>query len=239
MLPELFIRGSNFYEDRPARWIGKGPLKSYSITLEYDNPGWISFDFAADVPAESSGAIPPSTFTFYVNDKLRFKARGSYTYERVYIYVDKGKNTFLWINDKNYRDSDQSFIRMVFATEFVPIENYAIIEQASPPKPLNEISRFSIINGRDRFQQSGPKGIEIDMIVTFAPTKGEDGSITSGQENYMNFIQTFPNFYMIKYNYGLFGGTLMDPQPSSNGPITFADILFHSPQRTKEDTIVW
>lgn len=234
-LPRLYVRRHNFYTDITLRLLGSGPNQSYEITVEYENPGWIAFDFAADVEDSPDGSMAEGRVDFYVNNIHRFRARGSYTFTRIYVYVDRGKNKFKWVTNEDFQSADRAWLRRIDATHFEEAKDFSVIQEATPPRPLNEINRHAIINGYDRFQQSGPGGVEIEMTMTFVPTmkKNENDELISysGAENYMNFIGDFPNFYVLEYNYGLYGGTLMDPEPANQGPLTHVNMLFHSPQR--------
>lgn len=236
MLPKLYVRKDNFYTDTAVRLLGSGPGKTYELTLDYENPGWIAFDFAAEVEDYPDGQMAEGRVDFYVNGAHRFRARGSYTFTRIYVYVNRGENKFKWITNADFKATDKAWLRRINGTSFVPVENFAVIQEATPPRRLNEINRHAIINGYDRFQQSGPIGVEIEMVMTFVPTFNLDNDnkkvTTSGGERYMDFIDDFPNFYVLEYNYGLFGGTLMDPEPSNEGPLTHVNLSFHSPQRT-------
>lgn len=235
MLPKLYKRETNFYTDVKTIEIGSGPNQSYQLSLSYETPGWIAFDFAADVADYPDGVMAEGRVDFYVDGVHRFRARGSYTFTRIYVYVDKGLHHFEWKTNEDFQASDKAWLRRINGTAFTPVENFAVIQQATPPRRLNELNRHSIINGYDRFQQTGPGGVEIEMMMTFVPGSElqQDGTIKkySSGDRYMEFISDFPNFYMLEYNYGLYGGTIMDPEPFNEGPLTHVDMLFHSPQK--------
>lgn len=244
MLAKLYRREHNFYNDTSVTELGKGPNQSYELVLDFENPGWIAFDFAADVADHKDGVMAEGRLDLYVNDTHRFRARGSYTFTRIYVYVDRGKNHFKWETNEDYQSGDEAWLRRINGTSFEPVDEFAVIEHAQPPRRLNEISRHSIVNGYDRFQQSGPGGVEIDLMLTFAPkhvvreVENEDGEkeeevvFKSSIELYNEFMADFPNFFVLEYNYGIYGGMIIDPQPSNVALLQHVDCVLHSPQRT-------
>lgn len=240
-MAELFIRPRvNFFIQEPVISIGSGPGKLYRVKLEYETPGWIAFDFAANIAHNAVGEVTQALFEFFVDDVKRFEARGSYAFPRVYIYVDAGKHTFEWRNNEHFGADDWSKVRYINGTAFEKVEDFSGIDQETPPQTLQKINPMQTLNGFSRYQQGAPGGTEINFTLTFAPKRlSEEGEVISAYEHYANFFDRFPNFYMLRYNYGLFGGAILDPQVSNKGPLTFVDCLFHSPMKTKNDVEVW
>lgn len=239
-MAELYVRPrENFFAQIPIVDIGSGPNQSYSLTLNYETPGWIAFDFATQIAHNEEGELTDAKFEFYVDGIMRFSARGPYAFPRVYIYVDKGEHKFEWKNNDKFGVNDWSKIRHINGTEFVLVEDFVGIDRETPPQTLQKINPMDTLNGFNRYQQGAPGGVEINFTLTFAPKKDENGNLLSAYEHYANFMDNYPNFYILKYNYGLFGGAILDPQASNKGPLTFLDCLFHSPMKSMKDVEVW
>lgn len=241
-MAELYIRPrTNFYKNEQIIDVGTGPNQEYSIVLYYETPGWIAFDFATQIAHNAVGELADARFEFYVDQVKRFQARGPYAFPRVYIYVDKGEHVFTWMNNSEFGAEDWSKIRAINGTAFELMHDFVAIDQETPPKTLQKIQAMETLNGYNRYQQGAPGGVEIDFTLTFAPKRqpGEDGKLLSAYDHYANFFDRYPNFYILKYNYGLFGGVIIDAPPSNKGPLTFVDCTLHSPMKTKNDLEVW
>lgn len=243
-MAELYIRPrENFFIQHAVVDVGTGPNKSYTLTLNYDTPGWIAFDFATQIAHNKEGELTRARFEFFVNGVKRFTARGPYAFPRVYTYVDAGENVFEWKNNEHFGSSDWSKLRYINGTAFEPMSEFAGIDQETPPQTLQSIEAIPTLNGFNRYQQGSPGGVEINFQLTFAPKREQDENgewhMVSAYDNYAKFFDRFPNFYILRYNYGLFGGTIVDPQVTNQGPLTFVDCLFHSPMKTKNDVEVW
>lgn len=239
-MAELYRRPrQNFFSQAAIIDIGSGPNKSYSLTLNYRSPGWIAFDFATQINHTTLGNLADGRFEFYVDGILRFSARGPYAFPRVYIYVDQGEHVFEWRNNADFEATDWSKVREINGTEFELVEDFMAVDQETPPQTLQKINPMETLNGYNRYQQGSPGGVEINFTLTFAPKKDANGELLSAYDHYANFMDLYPNFYILKYNYGMFGGAIIDPQVSNKGPLTFLDCLFHSPMKSKKDVEVW
>ena len=205
----------------------KGPNRSYTRTITYATPGWIAFDFAAAVAHTTDGQVGLGKFQLYVDGILRFEVRGAYTFTRAYVYVDSGQHTFEWKTDANYQANDQAFIRHLTGTAFEEVTGIGAIELASPPSPVQELRRFATLDGYDRYQQTGSGGAEITCRLTFVPKDGKNA-----QQHYSEFIAEYINFYILRYNFGLYGGALTgDTKPVNKGPLVLAPVTLNTAQR--------
>lgn len=241
-MAELYTRPrTNFYKNEEIQDVGTGPDKEMSIVLYYETPGWIAFDFATQIAHNAVGELTDARFEFYVDQVKRFQARGPYTFTRVYIYVDKGEHVFTWQNNGDFGAEDWSKVRAINGTAFELVHDFVAIDRESPPKALQKINPMETLNGYNRYQQGSPGGVEIDFQLTFAPKRepGEHGQVLSAYDHFANFMDKFPNFYILKYNYGLFGGAILQPTPANKGPLTFLECTLHSPMKSKNDLEVW
>lgn len=224
ILPKLYRRGKNFV-NRPAEvMIGQGPNQAQELNIDFPTPGWIAVDIAADVAHTNDGEVPLGIVEIYVDDVLRESLRGSYTWTRLYIYVDAGRRNVVFRTNEYYKPQDRAWLRRINATEFREIKSIDTIYKCPPPNPLRDLKRFPIINGYDRYQQSGPGGADIDMELVISNKNGK-----SAAENYRDFISGFSNFYILRYQNGLYGGLLIDPDIKWHGPIIQMKVKFTTP----------
>lgn len=227
---ELFRRPKkNFYKDAKTHTLGKGPHGKYLLFLGFKSPGWIAFDFMTSVEHDTEQTVDKGEFELVIDNKLRFRARGSYTWERQYLFVDAGHHYFEFKTNKAYKDEDEAWVRYINGTEFELVESLAAIGDISPPKPKFTINRFNILNGRDRYQRSGMQGTEIKM-------KG----IIKSPEDYNDFIEELNNFYVLRYSGGLYGGVFI-PQDNAYrrlGRIYELDLEFESAQLPGERVLL-
>lgn len=224
--PQLYIRDINFVNEVGEKMIGQGPNQAQEWNVFFQHPGWIAVDLAADVAHTNDGEIPTGILTVHIDDMLVGQMRGSYTWTRYYFYVDAGPHVVVFRTDENYKPKDRAWLRRRNATLFKPVDSIDLITKATPPVTLQETKRFKIINGYDRYQQTGPGGTEIDMEIMFSANNKY-----SKENNYRTFMREYQNFYILKYRYGLYGGMLVDPTAKHLGPLTILKTKFVSSER--------
>lgn len=218
----------NFFSEPEERKYPAGPNQIYGMRLVFETPGWIAFDFAANVAHTDDGQVALGKFQLFIDGVLRWEARGSYTWTRVYVYVDAGSQLFRWETDENYKaeKEDRAFLRYINATAFEKVEEIAAIELAKPPKHVQQLTRFATLDGFDRYQQIGTKSAHIKARLIFAPGDGE-----TANEKYARFSDKYINFYIIRYSSGLYGGALIEVDPETKGPLILADVTLDTAQR--------
>lgn len=226
--PTLYRRPKrNFLPTEPAVIrLAKGANKTHTRSVTFPSPGWLAFDFAASVAHTLDGQVALGKFQLYVDGILRWEVRGAYTFTRAYVFVDEGSHTFEWKTNDEYKSDDQAMLRNITGTAFDKVDVGAI-EKASPPNPIQELTRFAVIDGYDRYQQTGSGGAEITFTLTFVPKNGK-----SAQEHYDEFAAEYINFYILRYNFGLYGGALTGQlKAENNGPLVHAPCTLNTAQR--------
>lgn len=196
---ELFRRPQkNFYVDESVHDLGKGPNRRYTLTLHYDTPGWIAFDFQAEVGHDTSQNVSRAEFQVYVDDELKYRARGAYTFTRQYLYVNEGTHKFDFVTNDAYKPNEQAWVRYINGTMFEKLTMIDGIGSITPPRKKAEIIQFNTLNGIDRYQRTGIQGTDIEMTLYFTTP-----------ENAEEFLYDDINFYIFRYSGGLYGGTLL------------------------------
>ncbi|OLN21704.1 hypothetical protein BTO30_13455 [Domibacillus antri] len=221
-MAKLYRRGTNFYSDTAETVVGTGPNQSYVLTQTFSEPGWVSFDFLTNVAFSSSGELGMGHFIVEVNGIERYRARASYTWTRHYMFVGAGENMIIFRTDSAYQAGDYAKIRNIVLTRFIEQSYIAGIGGITPPKPLQQITNFSILDGYTRYQRTGPVGSQIDFELVF-----------TNAADYNTFIAEVDNFCILKYSVGVFGGLLI-PQDSDSqrkGPLYIVKCKMHSSER--------
>lgn len=189
---ELYRKTSDFYIDPSDHTVGGG----LTFTWEFKNPGWVAFDFMCNIPISNSGLLPNKWFTVEIDGVVRFRVRGPWAWQRNWLYVDSGEHTVKFYTE-GYSGSDYAKIRRINLTDFSLVTQYAMIEATKMPKPLETIQAFNILSGWQRYQRTGQEGSEIEFGLIFDDLK-----------KWRAFMQTLENFYIIKGDYGVYGGTI-------------------------------
>ncbi|MED0665703.1 hypothetical protein P4T04_05145 [Bacillus badius] len=221
-MAKLYRRGTNFYSHTGEILVGNGPNQSYVFTKTFSSPGWVSFDFLTNVAFSSSGELGMGHFVVEVNGIERYRARASYTWTRHYMFVDEGENMITFRTDSAYQTGDFAKIKNIVLTRFVEQDYIAGIGSITPPRPLQEITNFAILDGYTRYQRTGPVGTQIDFELVFTKTA-----------DYNTFMADIDNFCVLKYSAGVFGGILIpqDSDPQRKGPLYIVKCKMHSSER--------
>lgn len=216
VLKELYRRGSNFLSAQSEVVVTAG--KTYTWTFE--NPGWIAFDFMANVPPKN-GELGKKYLKVNVGNALRFKAMGGWAWQRYYIFVDAGVHTVKFFTE-GYEAGDSAKIRYINLTDFPKVPEYEMIENTAMPKPLEKITSYDVVQGWQRYQRTGSQGCELSFTLIFTSV-----------DNWQQFMSTLENFYIIKGDYGVYGGTILPQEVESTrtGALIFADCVLRSPMR--------
>ncbi|MGM7634158.1 hypothetical protein [Bacillus sp. Hm123] len=221
-MAKLYRRGTNFYTQSGSILVGSGPNQSYRIKQTFERPGWVAFDFLTNVAFTEETEIGMGHFIVEVNGVERFSARASYTWTRHYIFVDEGENIITFKTDGNYTNGDTAYIKHTVCTVFHEQSYIGGIGSITPPKPLQEIQNFNILDGYTRYQRTGPAGslIEFEVVLTNTVAFNE-------------FMSDIDNFTIIKYSAGVFGGVIIpqDTEPIRKGPLYIVKCKLHSSER--------
>lgn len=222
-MAKLYRRGTNFYTQSGSVLVGPGPNQSYTVRQTFERPGWVAFDFLTNVAFTSYGEIGMGKFVVEINGKARFSARASYTWTRHYIFVDEGENIITFKTDANYQGGDTAYIRHLVCTVFHEQSYIDGIGSITPPKPLQEIQSFNILDGYTRYQRTGPSGSTIEFEVVLTKT-----------QSFNQFMSDIDNFTIIKYSAGVFGGVIIpqDTEPTRKGPLYIVRCRMHSSERS-------
>jgi hypothetical protein len=215
ILKTLYRRGSNFL-NAPSEVSVSGSL---SYTWTFNNPGWVAFDFMCNIPLPSNGELPNKWFEVYVNGVKRFRVRAAWAWTRNWLYVDEGTHT-VEFRTVSYSGSDYAKIRRINLTDFPKVPEYEMIEATSMPKPMEEIKTFPILYGWQRYQRTGPKGTELTFTLIF-----------DDMAKWRQFMSKLENFYIIKGDYGVYGGTILpqDVDTIQKGGLILAKCRMNSP----------
>ena len=189
---QLYRRAANFGSIQTEVTVGSGVTHTWT----FKNPGWVGFDFMAIVPS-NSGELPDKYFEVYVDGVKRFSVRGAWAWTREYIWVDAGTRT-VEFKTLRYAAGDVAKLRGINVAAFPSVKEYSMIEATSLPKPLEEINSFGVLRGRQRYQRTGPKGSELEFTLIF-----------NNVSKWRTFMSTLENFYVIKGDYGVYGGTIL------------------------------
>ena len=208
---KLYRRGTNFLNQSAEVTVPT------TRTWTFTNPGWVAFDFMCHTPTD--GNLPKKYFEVYVNGILRFRVRASWAWSRNWLYVDSGTHT-VEFKTVGYTAGDYAKIRHINLTDFPEVKEPIMIEQTTMPKPLETISTFPLLSGWQRYQRTGPKGTELNFTLIF-----------DDMAKWRNFMSTLENFYIIKGDYGVYGGTIL-PQnvdTTRKGTLILTKCTLHSP----------
>ena len=195
ILKTLYRRGTDFSIDNSEHIVQQNG--STSFTWTFRNPGWVSFDYLALVPSNAANDLADKYFEVYVNGIRRFRVRGPWAWTRQWIFVDAGTHT-VQFRKVNYGSGDTAKIRRINLTDFPKAEEPHMLEATTMPKPLENISTFPLLMGWQRYQRSGPKGCELEFTLIFQE-----------MEKWQSFMANLENFYIIKGDYGVYGGTIL------------------------------
>lgn len=208
---KLYRRGSDFLNSP-----GEVSVPA-TYTWTFNNPGWVAFDFMCNVPA--SGELPNKWFEVYIDGVRRFRVRAAWAWSRNWLYVDEGTHT-VEFKTVGYSSSDYAKIRYINLTDFPEVKEPVMIEQTSMPKPLESITTFSILSGWQRYQRTGPKGSELDFTLIF-----------DDMQKWRNFMRNLENFYIIKGDYGVYGGAILPQNVDTvrKGTLILTKCTLHSP----------
>lgn len=218
---QLFRRGSDFYVDLSAHTVGAGLTYNWTFT----NPGWIAFDFMCNVPFDTSTdmwgsyELPNKWFYMEVDGVLRFKARAAWAWTRQWIFVEEGEHEVRFYTS-GYDSGDVAQIRRINLTNFPLVQDYLLIESATPPKPMESINTYPILNGWQRYQRTGKRGTELEFVIVF-----------ENIDKWRNFMKTLENFYIIKGDYGTYGGAILPQECDTirQGKLVFMKCKMQSP----------
>jgi hypothetical protein len=215
ILKELYRRSSNFYSSAAEVTVGSG----VSYTWTFNNPGWIAFDFMCNIPLPSNGELPNKWFEVYVNGVKRFRVRAAWAWSRNWLYVDEGTHV-VEFKTVSYSGSDYAKIRRIDLTDFPRVTDHVMIEATTMPKPLESITTFPILQGWQRYQRTGPKGTRLEFTLIFDDVA-----------KWRNFMAKLENFYVIKGDYGVYGGTILPQDVDSirKGKLILTKCVMNSP----------
>lgn len=188
----LYRRAANFVSIQADQVVGSG----ISYTWTFINPGWVAFDFMANVPS-SSGELPLKYFEVYVDGVKRFSVRAAWAWTRQEVWVDAGTHT-VEFRTKDYTGGDIAKVRGINCAAFPFVREHDLIEATTMPKPLTAINTFSVVKGNQRYQRVGSSGCEVEFTLIFKDIK-----------KWRQFMMTLENFYVIKGDYGVYGGTIL------------------------------
>lgn len=191
MLKQLYRRNENFITDASEHNV------SYTRTIKFQKPGWIALDVWADVKNDHEGRLGKGELVITVNDVEKVVLRSSWTWTRQYIYVDKGEQA-LRVFTRDYQSGDEAKIRHLVCTHFGLVDFIEVIDRATMPKPLEKMVMIETLNGFNRTQSMAPKGTEFNVEL-----------IIRGTENWQSFMSKNTNFYIMKGEQGLYGGTFL------------------------------
>lgn len=214
ILKTLYRRGSNFY-NAPSEVTVNGVL---TYTFNFTNPGWVAFDFMCNIPS-SSGELPNKWFEVYINGVKRARVRAAWAWTRNWIYVDEGaaKVEFKTVS---YVAGDYAKIRRINLTDFPEVKEHIMIEATTMPKPMASVSTFPILQGSQRYQRGGAKGSVLEFTLIFDDVA-----------QWRKFMATLENFYIIKGDYGVYGGTILpqDIDTTRTGTLILTKCVMNSP----------
>lgn len=210
---KLYRRDENFLSDAPERDITGG----YNQTFTFDNPGWVAFDFMANVPIKP-GQHAKKYLKVEVNGVLRFKTLGGWSWQRYYIFVEAGTQTVRWFTE-GYDGGDYAKVRYINLTDFPLVEEPVMLENTSMPRPLESITPYEVSQGWQRYQRSGTQGCELKFTLIFTEIA-----------QWRKFMSTLENFYIISGDYGTYGGVILpqDCNTVREGPLILMECVMLS-----------
>lgn len=211
----LYRRKNNFFKDVTEVPV---PTTGLSRTWDFVNPGWVAFDYMCIVP-DVNGELPNKWFEVYIDGVRRHRVRASWAWTREWLYVDAGKHV-VEFKPLSYGAGDSAKVRRIELTNFEKCSEFAMIEAASVPRPMESITTFPIIQGSQRYQRTGTKGTVLEFTLIFETV-----------EKWRLFMKTLENFYIIKGDYGMYGGTILpqDVEPIRKGPLVLMKCVMNSP----------
>ncbi|MHA4243582.1 hypothetical protein [Bacillus paranthracis] len=203
-----------FMEDREL----KDPL---SFTINFGTPGTYTFSFTTNVPINGNGDLPKKYFVVKVNGIERFRARGAYAWESHTIFVDEGpqKITFQL---EGFSGGDSCWMRDTYYNPYLEMKTIDMIEQTKFPKNLDSLKTMNAIQGYPRWQSTGNKGCEVEFTLLF-----------SNMKNWRDFMAHLYNPFIIKGDYGVYGGIITPNEVDTlrKGTLIISKCKLTSPSR--------
>jgi hypothetical protein len=214
MYKELYRRVSSALVDiQDEQNVTSG--KTYNWTIS--RPGYISFDYMCDVPLPSNLQIPDAWFEVWINDKKRFEVRGAWAWNRAFIFVDSGETK---VEFKTVGFGGVATIRNLLVRQFLRVTDFDQIESSVPPKPVEQITSYQLLQGYQRYQRTGPRGCEIEFTLVFTDIA-----------KWRAFMDKSDEVFIIKGDVGTYGGVIMpqDLDTVAVGPIFLTKVKISSP----------
>ena len=173
----------------------------YSMTIDFEEaPGWVAFDIRCKVANLPTGAPGTGYLTILVDGVEKARYRSSWQWTRHYLFVDRGPH-IIEVGITNYAATDTAHVRNCWAAYFRELDMIKAIEQAQPPKPMEEINPIPILNGYTRYQGTGPRGTQVTFTI-----------VIKGAEDWKRFMSDLQNDYILTGDEGLYGGVILPPE---------------------------